>query len=206
MEEPNDRLRKRREKAGYKTANDAARAFGWNENTYKSHESGIRGLKRSVATRYAKAFRTTAGYLLTGQGDPTRRTVPVVGYVGAGAEIYPFDDPASHGIDEVEAPQDVDENTVAVIVRGDSMFPVYKDGDTIYYRRGYDFIEDECIGQECIVQIKDGPIFIKTIIRGSAKNLHTLTSYNAPPRENVQIAWAAPVGWVQRKRQYARTG
>lgn len=68
MEEPFERLQKARAKAGYESATDAARAFGWNEITYRAHENGGRGLKPKVAEQYAKAFKVSAGWLLTGDG------------------------------------------------------------------------------------------------------------------------------------------
>lgn len=74
MEEPFERLQKARAKAGYVSATDAARAFGWNEITYRAHENGGRGLKPKVAEQYAKAFKVSAAWLLTGEGsDSTSR-------------------------------------------------------------------------------------------------------------------------------------
>jgi SOS-response transcriptional repressor LexA len=66
MDRPNQRLRSIRERSGYETANDAARAFGWNENTYASHENGNRGIPPDAAIRYAKAFRFSLDWLYTG--------------------------------------------------------------------------------------------------------------------------------------------
>lgn len=67
--EPHERLAEIRAAAGYETPTDAARAFGWNETTYRSHENGVRGIKSDTAVRYAKAFRSTAAFILTGQGE-----------------------------------------------------------------------------------------------------------------------------------------
>ena len=67
--EPGDRLRELRIKKGYATASDAARAYGWNENTYKSHENGERGIKLPVARKYATAFGSSAAYILVGDGN-----------------------------------------------------------------------------------------------------------------------------------------
>lgn len=51
----------------------AAKAFGWPENTYKSHEQGERGsqgLKAKVAEKYAKAFKVSVQWLQHGTGSP----------------------------------------------------------------------------------------------------------------------------------------
>lgn len=87
---PGDRLKQLRIKR-YQTAKDAARAFGWNEFTYAAHESGLRGLKLEVARKYAKAFHSSAGYILTGAGADAPHSsneligVPVIARVSAGA-------------------------------------------------------------------------------------------------------------------------
>jgi hypothetical protein len=69
------RLRWARERAGYTSIRSAAIAFGFNENTYKSHEQGIRqaeGLKTKHLERYARAFKVSQAWLATGMGDPAR--------------------------------------------------------------------------------------------------------------------------------------
>lgn len=87
MREPSDRLRELRAKR-FATAIEAARFFGWNENTYKSHENGERGIKPQVAKKYAQAFKSTASYILTGDNDtPVVQevlSVPLRGIVAAG--------------------------------------------------------------------------------------------------------------------------
>lgn len=61
------RLEKARIERGFKTAKDAARYFDWKYETYIQHEQGIRGISRAAA-KYAKAFRVSEGWLLTGEG------------------------------------------------------------------------------------------------------------------------------------------
>lgn len=50
---------------------DAARYFEWNENTYKSHENGVRakrGISDKDLAKYARAFKVNAGWLAAGVG------------------------------------------------------------------------------------------------------------------------------------------
>lgn len=88
MKEPSDRLRELRIKKKYETAADAANAFGWNANTYKSHENGERGIKPNVARKYAAAYGSTAAYILTGDAVPNTiqgvSSIPLEGIVAAG--------------------------------------------------------------------------------------------------------------------------
>jgi hypothetical protein len=73
------RLRWAREMRGYASARAAARMNRWSENTYKSHENGIRrkdNLPEDAAKKYAKAFNISRAWLLTGLGDPLKPDRP----------------------------------------------------------------------------------------------------------------------------------
>ena len=74
-EEPYERLQRARLRAGFKGPAEAADNFGWNKNTYKSHENGIRGLTRASATRYGRAFHVSPAWLLTAEGSDEEATV-----------------------------------------------------------------------------------------------------------------------------------
>jgi hypothetical protein len=60
------RLQQARIASGFKSAADAARRFGWKYPTYAMHEGGA-GLGK-FAPVYAKAFRVSQAWLLTGEG------------------------------------------------------------------------------------------------------------------------------------------
>lgn len=67
------RLRWAREAQGYPSARIAAAMIRVNENTYKSHEGGLRrkgALPLDDAKSYAKKFGVDLAWLLTGQGSP----------------------------------------------------------------------------------------------------------------------------------------
>lgn len=126
------------------------------------------------------------------------RTIPVVGYVGAGAEVFAIDDHAKGaGMEEVECPWDaLGPSTVAVRVRGDSMLPAYFDGDTIFYESTHsDFVH--LLGKECVVALKDGRRFVKQL-RRTQNGQWYLHSHNAEPILGVEIEWAAKVRLIKR--------
>lgn len=71
LDESEERLQWARERAGFKTATEAAHRFNWNENTYRSHENGVRGISKVAARKYARAFKVPTGWLLYGEGSMT---------------------------------------------------------------------------------------------------------------------------------------
>jgi transcriptional regulator with XRE-family HTH domain len=68
METMHSRLRAARLSAGFKPAKGAAERHGWPVSTYSAHENGQNDYGPEVAENYAKAFRTSAKWLLLG-GD-----------------------------------------------------------------------------------------------------------------------------------------
>ncbi len=146
------------------------------------------------------AFRRDA----RAEGEPpvaTKRpaTVPVVGHVGAGREMFPYDDHAlGGGLEEVEAPEGVgDDPMVAVRVVGESMHPM-RDGWLLFYRRDQHGVPENCLSRLCIVKLADdGPILVKEVRRGHRPSHFVLISWNAPPIEDARLDWAAVVQWIR---------
>lgn len=205
MEEAFERLQRARANAGYQTPSDAARAFGWNEITYRAHENGGRGLKKDVAERYAKAFRISPAWLLTGEGKMERGNVVAVrGRIGAGAEISPEDEQVPpEGLYEIEAPFPVPDDAIAFEVVGDSMWPRYDPGDVIVcWKPGISPLE--VLGWEAAVKTADGKRFLKRVLRGAEKNTFDLESYNTPPIRGVHIEWCASIQSVIRSGQWRK--
>ena len=65
----NDRLRDARIAAGFQSASAAAKAHGWGVSTYIAHENGQNDYNPDRAEVYAKAFKTTAEWLLFGKEE-----------------------------------------------------------------------------------------------------------------------------------------
>lgn len=86
IDTPHGRLKLARSKARggiFEQPVDASRFFGWNENTYKAHENGIRNYPPKTAAKYARAFNVTPGWLLFGEGNKepsqNRHIAPSIG-------------------------------------------------------------------------------------------------------------------------------
>jgi len=185
--------------SGY-TQEELAALAGTTHSTIQRLESGKRELSMKwakVLAPYLNCHPTDLFYKTT---DLQERLTPIVGYVGAGAEIYPIDDhPKGFGFDTVESPPGDNRKFVAVIVEGESMYPLYQSGDVLFYTRDGFSELDSCWGKACVVQITDGPMLVKTLQRGSETNMFNLISFNAPPKENIALDWAARVAWVKPK-------
>src|ERR1700722_10233429 len=113
----------------------------------------------------------------------------LVGKVGAGAEITRFDEGTV--LEGIEPPPGLGICNAAII-SGDSQYPL-QEGWLIFYGAEHAGISEDCIGKLSVVQVKDGPILLKTIKRARKKGLFRLESWNAPPREDVALEWAAKV-------------
>lgn len=123
--------------------------------------------------------------------------VPIVGYIGAGGEIM-FEDMGVE--DEVLRPPGISGSLIALVVRGSSMLPKYREGDIIYIQRTHEGLLPEYLGEDCAVRLASGETYIKQIIEGNEPNRYTLISLNAPPMENVEVEWATLVRFVMPAR------
>lgn len=187
------RLKIAREAAGYLTPTDAARAMGVPPPTYLGHENGTTEFPHA-APRYAQFFRVSLDWLLMAKGPSgIHQRVPVVMYIGAGAELFPMDDHAKGGgLEMVAPPPGVNGPCVAAKIRGDSMHPL-RDGWLVFWVKDQEGVPQGCIGQVCVCQVKNGPTLLKELTRGSKPGLYTLTSWNAPPRFDVELEWASKI-------------
>lgn len=82
MKTMSERLREARAVSGFTSASSAAKAHGWRVSTYIAHENGQNDYSPERAEVYAKAFKTTAEWLLFGKEaattgiDAQLRTLP----------------------------------------------------------------------------------------------------------------------------------
>lgn len=191
--ERSDRIRIARQKRGYKSASEAARRMSVPVGTYIGHENGSRGIRDEELQKYAQHFRVPLQWLAYGLGSPDggRTTVPVVGYVGAGAEAHLFSE-GQGPFDLVEAPEGSTDTTVAVEIRGESLGSFF-DRWLVFYDDVRDPVTTDLIGKICVCGLPDGRVLIKKLARGQQKGLYTLHSQFEPPIYDVGVLWAAKV-------------
>lgn len=184
------RLRAARIAAGLSVEQVADRA-GYSASGIRALENGQNDLKPDPAEILAPIVRSTAAYLLTGAGakEAQRRTVRLVGYVGAGAEAHYY--ASSDELGEVDAPEDATPDTVAVEIRGTSLGPLFETW-LIFYDEVQRPVTTDQIGQLCVVGLPNGKILVKRVRRASNGHYH-LESNSEPTMFDQEIEWAARV-------------
>lgn len=205
MGESNERLKKARERAKFASARSAALRFGWNPSTYASHENGQTPVPQKAAETYARKFRTSAAWILTGEGPLSpRNTAPVMGLIGAGGDISPeYEQVPPDGLSEIEALFPLPDDAIAFQVEGNSMWPRYDPGDIVIVR-SRESDPESLIGLEAAVRTGKGQRYLKRVQRGKGRGLYDLESHNAEPIRNVRIDWASEVHTVIRSGKWRR--
>ncbi|MBP7334925.1 helix-turn-helix transcriptional regulator [Niveispirillum sp.] len=128
---------------------------------------------------------------------PSLRRVPVIGYAQAGNDGY-FDDagyPAGNGWDELEFPHVTDDHAYALEVSGDSMEPVYRDGDIIIISPAASVRR----GDRVVVRTRDGEVMAKQLARQTANRLELTSLNRAHPDRSLamgDVAWIARIMWA----------
>jgi transcriptional regulator with XRE-family HTH domain len=189
-----DRIRAIRKAHGLNQT-EFAEAVGATQSTVTRWEKG--SIPNGQALQKIADFANTTVERLMGTDDLAAtpgNMIPVVGFVGAGASILPYDDfPKGDGLDHVERPPFVKGQVVAVEVRGDSLLPVAENGWRLIYAGDQSLVDSEILNRLCVVQLTDGRAMVKRVMRGSQTGCYHLLSTNAPMIENAQLEWAAPV-------------
>jgi phage repressor protein C with HTH and peptisase S24 domain len=134
---------------------------------------------------------------LLGAFGSSFRQVPIVGFAQAGPGGF-FDDggfPPGDGFDEVSVPGIPDESAYALKVTGDSMLPLYRDGDIVIVSP----LTRVRRGDRVVVKTTGGEVMAKILKRQSAAELE-LASFNPEHPGRVvavrDIAWMARILWA----------
>jgi len=132
----------------------------------------------------------------TGRATSVKR-LPLIGMAQAGIGGF-FDDggyPAGTGWDEVNFPSIEDDHTYALEVSGDSMLPLYRDGDVVIVAPNVAVRR----GDRVVVKTVSGEVMAKELKRQTAKTIE-LRSINPEHADRVlsmdQVAWMARIIWA----------
>nr|WP_019996419.1 helix-turn-helix transcriptional regulator [Aureimonas ureilytica] len=122
--------------------------------------------------------------------------VPLIGFAQAGAGGF-FDDagfPVGQGWDEIELPGQ-DGTLYALEVSGQSMLPLYREGDVVIVSPGASVRR----GDRVVAKTRDGEVMVKILQRQTARTVE-LASVNPdfPDRQFAasEIEWIARILWA----------
>ncbi|HUU25718.1 MAG TPA: helix-turn-helix transcriptional regulator [Methyloceanibacter sp.] len=133
--------------------------------------------------------------------EPRRRNpaqpIPLIGMTQAGGGGF-FDDsgfPVGGGWDQIRFPRVDDDNAYALEVTGDSMAPLYRDGDILIVSPN----SAPRKGDRVVLRTTDGEVMAKVLARRTAKTIE-LASLN-PDHPNLvfpmeRIDWIARIIWA----------
>lgn len=133
--------------------------------------------------------------LLSGRkGQPPRlKQIPMLGFAKAGKGGF-FDDsgfPTGSSWEEIDVPGVTDTQAYALEITGDSMQPVYREGDTIVVSPGATIRK----GDRVVVRTSDGQVMAKIMQRQTAKTVE-LGSFN--PDHDTKTLDMKSVDWMAR--------
>ena len=194
------------ERYGY-SASGLAKKSGLDPTSFNpSKRNGPDGRPRWPTTESIANLLEAAGAsveefsdLLTGRKGqpPKRKQIPLLGLARAGKGGF-FDDsgfPVGNGWDEIDVPGVTDATAYALEITGDSMLPVYREGDTIIVSPGATLRK----GDRVVVKTTDGQVMAKVMQRQTAKNVE-LASFNkdhdTKTLDMKDVDWIARIIWA----------
>lgn len=186
------------------SASGLARKAGLDPTAFnRSKRTGADGRPRWPSTEsIAKVLDATGATIddflsvVRHQEQVPHRTIPLIGFAQAGRGGF-FDDggfPVGTGWDEVSFPDGIDEKVYALEISGDSMLPLYRDGDVIIVSPTSSVRR----GDRVVVKTTDGEFMAKELKRRTARTVE-LRSLNPEHEDRAlsvgDIAWMARIIW-----------
>jgi phage repressor protein C with HTH and peptisase S24 domain len=142
-------------------------------------------------------FLSRGGAYTQSTASNPRPAVPLLGLAQAGSGGF-FDSagfPAGQGWDEVTLPVSGVDGTYALEVSGDSMLPLYRDGDVIVVSPTAQLRR----GDRVVVRTRDGEVMVKILHRQTTRSieLHSLNPEH-PPRiiNTADVEGVARIIWA----------
>lgn len=188
------------------SASGLARRAGLDPTTFnKSKRTTREGKLRWPSTESVSKILGATGaslgefvsYVGDGDGTGVYRNIPLIGMAQAGAEGY-FDDagyPAGSGWDEIPFPDLGDPHVFALEINGDSMEPVYRDGDIIIVSPASNVRK----GDRVVLRTFEGEVMAKELVRKSARrvDIRSLNPEHGDRSFGIEeVDWVARIVWA----------
>ena len=134
-----------------------------------------------------------------GSVAPQASPIPLLGFAQAGAGGF-FDDggfPAGEGWDVVDFPVSPGQKAgcYALEVQGDSMMPLYRDGDVLIVEPGAQVRRSDRV----VVKTRDGEVMAKVLTRQTARTIELASLNPEHPGRTLDLAeidWIARIIWA----------
>ena len=146
-------------------------------------------------------FMTASGRISLPDGTfpPQAGSIPLLGFAQAGAGGF-FDDggfPAGQGWDVVEFPAapGTKAGVYALEIQGDSMLPLYRDGDVLIVEPGAQIRR----GDRVVVKTTEGEVMAKVLVRQTPRNIELLSLNPDHPNRTFELSdveWIARIIWA----------
>lgn len=173
----------------------------FNKSKRITRDGKLRWPSTESISKILQASGATMGEFISLLNENSNQTsfqkLPLIGMAQAGAEGY-FDDagyPAGSGWDEVVFPDARDEHSYALEIAGDSMEPVFRDGDVIIVSP----LARPRRGDRVVVKTRAGEVMAKLLRRQTAHRIE-LVSFNPAHDDRViaveDLDWIARITWV----------
>lgn len=143
--------------------------------------------------------RPAVAPLPEGPFPPQIDSIPLLGFAQAGSGGY-FDDggfPAGEGWDVVDFPTATDRRAgvYALEVQGESMMPIYREGDVLIVEPGAQIRR----GDRVVVKTRDGEVMAKVLVRQSPRSLELMSlnpEHANRTLETGDVDWVARIIWA----------
>ncbi len=178
------------------TFNPSKRRMPDGRARWPSTESLAKVLSATGATLEAFTALVSGARALS-SARPGPRRVPLIGLAQAGSEGF-FDDggfPVGGGWDEASLPEIGDINAYALEISGDSMEPVFRDGDMVVISPAAPIRR----GDRVVVRTNAGEVMAKQLTRRSARRVELRSLNPAHPDRSfdlTEMAWMHRIVWA----------
>ncbi|KQV32055.1 DNA-binding protein [Rhizobium sp. Root1203] len=134
-----------------------------------------------------------------GAFPPQGSSIPLLGFAQAGAGGF-FDDggfPAGQGWDVVEFPAAPSQKAgvYALEVQGESMMPLYRDGDVLIVEPGAQVRRNDRV----VVKTREGEVMAKVLLRQSPRTIELMSLNPEHPNRTIELSdveWIARIIWA----------
>ena len=173
----------------------------FNKSKRTTREGKLRWPSTESIAKILNATNTSIGefvsYLSEDSSGGVFCNIPLIGFGQAGDAGY-FDDagyPAGAGWDEIPFPGLGDPHAYALEISGDSMTPVYRDGDIVVVGPSANIRRSDRV----VLKTRNGEVLVKQLLRHSARRID-LQSINPLHEDRSfdvdEVDWMSRIVWV----------